>query len=916
MKKRNIFYPILVIFLFPILVSFGLSVGACILVAALVALPIYFFCFVLRLPVWQISKRWPETEAIREAKTTALDAAEQISGEGIVLLKNEGHILPISEKEVTKINVFGRCSLQPFYNGSGSAASDLSKCIPILHSLREFGHFELNEDLLNLYTNYIQDKKLSIEGNKKQDVGVVKVNKGGAEFLGKRPDLSLEELPLSVFQSTGLYEDGRTVVEHARDFSDYALIVLGRGGSEGFELKASELRLSEREKEMVQAVCGHFSKVILILNTANPLEMGWLSEYPAIKGVLWMGMPGSVGTKSLAEILRGKVNPSGRLADTWQKDSFAAPACNNFQILNPDGSWNEKSYHLDNYKNGSGYFLHYSEGIYVGYRYFETRYQTDPEYRYEQEVMWPFGYGLSYTEFSQEIIQFERTKDSVLCTVKVKNTGNDAGKEVVQIYVKPPYYGTIEKASVNLVTFWKTDCLEAGAEVVHSFNIALEDLASFDEKEQGAYVLEAGTYEICVMKNAHELIESCSFVLAEKIVFRSDADGKRASDKNPAVVRFQDAKTKGKDLTRTWDKDSSAFKGPDDGCYHASDEVLAALSSDLEIDHNEQNMPAIGVKLSKKMMLQDMMGVPYDDPKWDDFISQLTVGEMCDLCGNGAWHTEKIKRLGVPKRLMPDGSTCICSTLFSGIVMGNAGEGITYPNPVVVASTWNTDMGELMGKAAGGEARTLGYHGWYAPAMNCHRTPFNARNFEYYSEDGLLSGKMAAATVRGAREEGIVCFLKHFALNERESSGRNQLLTYCNEQALREIYLKPFEIAVKDGGASGVMTSFNYIGNTWAGAHKAMLTDVLRGEWGFQGVVSTDACVYPHMDVRKMLVAGGDLSLDSLGGFVGGNIKRVELLKAAKDPGKKAEITRNLQRASKNILFAFAHTNYIEKEED
>lgn len=912
MKKRNIWYPVLMIFLFPIFISFELSVGACILVAALAALPVYFLCFVLRLPVWQFSKLKPETEEIRNAKATALDAAEKIAGEGMVLLKNEEDILPLA-KGITKLNLFGRCSLQTFYNGSGSAASDLSKCIPIPHALRQFGHFELNEDLLNLYTNYIQNKKISIERNKKQEVGVVKVNKGGAEFLGKRPDLKLEELPASALLTTGLYEDGRTFIEHTKEFSEYAVVVLGRGGSEGFELKPSELRLGNDEKEMLDVICKYFSKVILILNIANPLEMGWIEKYPQIKGILWMGMPGSIGTKALAAILRGTVNPSGRLSDTWQKDNFAAPACHNFQILNADGSWNEKSYHLDNYKKGSGYFLHYSEGIYVGYRYFETRHQTDAEYEYEQEVMWPFGYGLSYTKFSQEILHFEQRETEIQCSVKVENTGDCPGKEVVQIYAKPPYYGTVEKASVNLVAFWKTDYLESGQSCVHTFTIPLEELASFDETEEKVYILEKGSYEICVMRNAHELLEKRSFELPEKIVFRPDADGKRISDKEPAVARFQDAGTKGKNLTRAWEKDSSAFRGPDDGCYHASEEDLATLSSEVVTECCEQAIPATGVKLPKKLMFQDMAGVSYEDSKWDEFISQMTVSEMCNLCGNGAWHTEKIKRLGIPKRLMPDGSTCICSTLFSGIVMGNAGEGITYPTPVLIASTWNTEMAKAMGQAAGGEARALGYHGWYAPAVNCHRTPFNARNFEYYSEDGLLSGKMAAATVQGAWEEGIVCFLKHFALNERESSGRNQLLTYCNEQAMREIYLKPFEIAVKEGGASGIMTSFNYVGNIWAGAHRGMLTDVLRGEWGFQGVVSTDACAYPHMDVKKMLTAGGDLSLDSLGGFVGGNIKRVELLKAAKNKRTGAVIIKNLQRASKNILYAFREAEDLQK---
>lgn len=512
---------------------------------------------------------------------------------------------------------------------------------------------------------------------------------------------------------------------------------------------------------------------------------------------------------------------------------------------------------------------------------------------------------MSYTEFTQEITNFEQRGMTIFCSVKVKNTGTSPGKEVVQIYANPPYSGRIEKA-FQLIAFWKTDCLKPEEETEHSFEIPLEEIASFDETDNKAYVLEPGIYEICVMKNAHERIESRSFELKDIVVFRQEIDGKRKSDQKVAVASFDDAKTKGKDLTRAWEKDSSAFLGPDDACYHASGEVLQALKEGISIYGENTDMPATNVKLPNRIKFDDMAGVPFEDPKWDAFISQMTVGEMCNLCGNGAWHIEKIKRLGIPKKLMPDGTTCICSTVFSGIVMGNAGEGITYPNPVVIASTWNTDLSGQMGKAAASEAVALGYSGWYAPAMNCHRTPFNARNFEYYSEDAVLSGKMAAATVKKAQNKGVVCFVKHFALNERESSGRNQLLTYCNEQAIREIYLKPFEIAVKEGGARGIMTSFNYIGNTWSGAHPALLTEVLRGEWGFQGVVSTDACVYPHMDVKKMIIAGGDLSLDSFGGFVGGNIKRGELLKAAKDKKAGTVIIKNLQRASKNILYAFS----------
>lgn len=914
-KPRNLFLIILMIIFFLILVSVGLSVFSATLVSVIFAVPTYFICFVLKVPAWVLSKCSYSRKKMCESRGEALEAAKEIAEEGIVLLKNEDSLLPLSGRgdQPCRINVFGRCSIQMFYNGSGSAASDISKCIPLVSAMEASGHFEVNQDLYNLQLNYINGEQISLD-NKKDSRAVVKINRGGAEFLGKRPNLILQEFPTLLFETSTVYKDGRNAMAHAREFSEYALVVIGRGGAEGFELKAGDLQLSQGEQKLLDMICGQFDKVILLINTANPLELGVLKAYPQIKSVLWMGFLGTVGTVALAEILNGAVTPSGRLVDTWAKDSFAAPASHNFQILNQDGNWNEKSYHLDNYNEKQGYFLHYSENIYVGYRYFETRYLTDTSYQYEEEVMWPFGYGLSYTDFQQEIQKFEVISHVIYLTVRVKNIGDCEGKEVIQIYLNPPYSGRIEKAARNLITFAKTKTLLPGEEMICDFVLPFEELASFDSEMEKAYVLEVGNYEICLMKNAHEKITSRSYFLEKEIVYSNEKDGARSSDYVAATTCMRDTATRGKDLTREWEKDSNAFIGPLDECYHASENVLKALDSEVVTDagagFTELEMPHTGTKYPRKIMLDEMKGVSYEDKKWDEFIRQFSVGEMANLCGNGAWHTEKIKRLGINKKLMPDGSSGICSTLFSGIVMSNAGEGITYPCSVVVASTWNTQMAYAMGQSVGREAKALGYHGWYAPAMNCHRTPFNARNFEYYSEDGVLAGKIAAGVVRGAHAQGILCFLKHFALNERESSGRNQLLTYCNEQAIREIYLKPFEIAVKEGKARGIMTSFNYVGNHWAGACEPLLNQVLRQEWGFQGVVSTDACVYPHMDVKKMLVAGGDLSLDSFGGFVGGNVKRVELLKAAKNPVTQIVITKNLMRATKNILYSFLEVEH------
>lgn len=912
LKPRNLLFLGLFVLCLPIMITAGLSVVGAVLAALILCIPLYFFCFVLRLPAWQLSKHKKETEEIRKSRENGSKAAQAIAESGIVLLKNEGSLLPIKGRgengnSATRINVFGRCCIQMFYNGSGSAASDISKCVSLTEALESSGEFEVNKDLLNLYMNYIQKGKPSVKPGKKSAASV-KINRGGAEFLGKRPELVLTEMPSEYLTADTLYSDRRNVMEHAREFSEYAVIVLGRGGAEGFELRPKELRLSEGEGRLLDTVCKYFDKVILLLNTANPVELGCLEEYPAIRSVLWMGLPGTVGTIAAARCLSGKVNPSGRLADTWTKRHMAAPACHNFQILKDNRDWDEKSWHLDNYKENQGYVIHYSEGIYVGYRYFETRYRTDKSYCYEEEVMWPFGYGLSYTSFRQKINNFEQAGDELLLTVEVTNIGDFPGREVIQIYLDPPYTGKIEK-SFQLLAFAKTGTLEPGEKEIHTFHIPVEELASFDDKEEKAYVLEQGIYKICLMRNAHEEIEQQEWEADKTIIYRNNGDGKRKTDRNEAVSCFQKAAPYGETLTRAWEKESPAFKGPDQAAMHATSATLRELQGREnvlgEAGYAEADIPAFGVRYPKKILWKDMQGVEYDDPKWDTFVSQLTIGEMCGLCGNGAWHTDGIPRLGIPKRLIPDGSTGICSTLFSGIVMSNAGEGVSYPSPVVVASAWDEELAEYMGEAVGKEASAFGYHGWYAPSMNCHRTPYNARNFEYYSEDGILAGKTGAAVVRGAAKEGIVCFLKHFALNERESAGRNQLLTYCTEQAMREIYLKPFEIAVKEGGARGIMTSFNYIGSTWAGADRTLLMNVLRGEWGFCGVVSTDACVYPHMDVTQMIAAGGDLSLDSLGGFVGGNIKRMELLKAAMDTKTKAVIMKNLHRASKNILYTF-----------
>lgn len=866
---------------------------ACILLGIFNGFLSYYFFIVLK--VWRIlgEKLKHVKEEERLAHENAKAAARRIAEEGIVLLKNEDNLLPLQDG--SSLNLFGLGCVRMHYNGGGSAASDESKCLRLEEALNDAG-FSLNRKLLNISYNYMKNGKLSIASpGRNYKVKNRNAQRGGAEFIAKPGSPVKAELPVSILTSKQLYPDGRDALSRAKEFSGIALVTLGRGGGEGYDLDPDDLRLIESEKQLLDKVCEHFHDVILLINSANIMEMGWLKEYPSIKSVLWIGFPGTAGNRALADILKGTVNPSGRLPDTWPTDNMDAPAANNFCQLKENGTWDKESFHYQNAPDKKGYFIHYSEGIYVGYRYYETRALTDPAYRYEEHVVWPFGYGMSYTQFKQEIVEFRQDCRHIFARVRVTNVGNYCGKEVVQLYSAPPYTGKLEKSVVSLAAFGKTPLLEPTGSAELEFEIPLKDIASFEE-ESGKWMLEAGTYGLSLRCNAHTAIEEKQWQLKEPLYF----EGSRAL--------FGDADTQS--LTRNFDAGHRAFTGPVESDFNADQTVLDALKyhvpTDLELGLARKDMPPLGKWAG--LRLKDMKGIGKASPEWDTFIGQLTLPELCHLCGNGAWQTVGIRRLGIPRRIIPDGSTSMAATVFSALVMGKGKAGITWPCPPVLAATFHTDMAELEGKCVGTEANAMGYHGWYAPSLNCHRTAFNSRNFEYYSEDGFLAGKMAATVTKKVQEHKVLVFLKHFALNERETNARNQLFTWCGEQAMREIYFKPFEIAIREGGALGIMSCFNYIGHTWAGGHEKLLTELLVKEWGFEGCIVTDACLYPHMDVAQMVSAGGDLSLDSLGGFTGGNVKRRNLLAAAQDPARRIAMARWLQDAAKDILYAVCQT--------
>lgn len=887
-----------------------ITVGS--IIAALIVIVLIYAFAITRSGFWFISTMLPDSEEKQVAFSSAAETTQAIADEGFVLMQNDDDLLPLTTtaEKPAGINVFGMRGVQLVFNAGGSSASNVDEAVRLEDALRD-GGFELNDDLLNLYYNYSKSGDVSIQetdapANYSSSEIVDESGEGGDNVI-------VDEVPSGALTGADLYDDGRSMLEHAEEFSDVAMVVVGRGGGEMQDFTAAELQLSADEAELVDDVATTFDDVILVINSANTLELDFLEQYPSIKSVVWIGYPGQMGVNSLARILNGTVNPSGHLADTWLKDNLASPAAHNYLETAADGTWEADSFKYADAPEGSGYFTQYSEGIYVGYRYFETRNDTDADYDYDADVMFPFGHGLSYTSFEQQLISLDENDGEISIRVGVHNAGEVAGKDVIQVYYNPPYTGAIEKSTVNLVAYEKTNILEPGATETYTLTFPVEDMASYDYQDAAAWVLEAGDYAVSIREDAHSEIAAQTWSLADTIVYHEDVDGARASDQATATNLFDAALGVDDYLTREWDETSRAFTGPQEADFTAPQEVLDAIAgftppTDAELGLTAADMPDIGQELDETISFEDMVDVESDDPKWDEFVSQLNLDELSALSGNGAWQINGVERLGVPRTLTPDGTTTIGSSIYSGAIMGVDAKGVTYPNPSVVSSSWNDDIAKLMGTSIGTEAQASGFAGWYAPAMNTHRTPFNGRNFEYYSEDGVLAGATAAGVISSARDMGLITYMKHFAVNDREKNTRSYLFNWSNEQALREIYLKPFELAVKDGGSLGAMSSFNFIGPVWAGGDQALLTDLLREEWGFEGVVITDANIYSFMDVVQMSYAGGNMSLDVMVSWTGGEGQGALLKDAAESDVTRIGMTRNLVSSAKQILFAVAQT--------
>ncbi len=784
-----------------------------------------------------------------ETSAEATDLVEQIAEEGIVLLKNEDNILPLADS--SKLNVFGWASTNPCYGGTGSGSlSDAYETVTLLQGLENAG-FELNTELSDFYTDYRAD----------------------------RPEVGMWEQDWTLPEPTAdSYSED--LLNNAKEFSDTVMVVITRVGGEGADLPTDVsqvtytdnsdeykdfedgehyLQLSQTERNMLDLVCQNFDNVVVVYNGANAMELGFIDEYEQIKGALWCPGTGQSGFNALGRILSGEVNPSGKTSDTFVADLTATPTANNFGSFFYDNTEEfnmQQAGFTGEEETVAPSFVNYVEGIYVGYRFWETA-AEEGLINYDESVVYPFGYGLSYTTFTQEMGEMTESDGTISFDVTVTNTGDVAGKDVVEVYYNPPYTnGGIEKAAANLVAFEKTGMLEPGDSETVTVSFNAEDMASYDYQNAQGYVLEAGDYIISINSDSHNIIDSATYTVDETISYTGD--NARSTDQTTVTNQFDEAAGDVTYLSRADGFANYAEATAAPASLSMSDEHKATFLNNGNYNPEDYNddadeMPTTGA--DNGLELADLRGVDYDDAQWDELLDQMTVSEMDQLIALGGYQTVAVSSIGKVQTIDCDGPASINNN-FTGT--GSVG----FPSAVMIASTWNKEIATSFGESIGKMADEMGVSGWYAPAMNIHRSAFAGRNFEYYSEDGLLSGKIASAAVQGAEEYGVYAYIKHFALNDQETNRNSMICTWSNEQAIREIYLKPFELAVKEGGADAVMSSFNYIGTEWAGGYAPLCNTVLRDEWGFQGFVLTDYFgVYGYMNSDQGIRNGTDCML-------------------------------------------------------
>ena len=787
-----------------------------------------------------------------ETNEEAAEVAEEIMEDGIVLLKNES-LLPLNETK--KLNIFGWESINPAYGGAGSGGiNDLYDIVSLNQGLENAG-FSINQELVDFYNNYGADNP---------------------EMSIQKQSWTLPEPPVDTYSDE--------LIKSAKEYSDVAVVVLSRKAGEGhndipmdvkkaaYDNNSDEyddfpegehyLQLSQTERDMVDMVCSNFDNVIVVYNGANQFELGFADEYPQIKSVVWCPGTGNVGFNALGKVFSGEVNPSGKTPDTFIYDMTTAPWWNNAEKTEYT---NLADMAVEGMNAGTAQvyapaFTNYVEGIYVGYKYYETAAQ-EGAIDYDKTVQYPFGYGLSYTEFEQKMGELEEKDGQISVDVEVTNTGDVAGKDVVEVYYKPPYTnGGIEKSSANLIEFAKTDLLQPGESQTVTVTFSIEDMASYDENNAKAYVLEKGDYVISINSDSHTVLDQKTYTADKDVVYKGE--NKRASDDTAATNVFEDAKGDITYLSRAdhfanYEEATAAPASAELGEPYVSEYHLNSNFDKTTYLNDEDVMPTTGA--DNGLTLADMRDADYDDPRWEKLLDQLTVDEMANMIAMAGYQTAAMDSVGKVATLDFDGPAAINNN-FTGV--GSIG----FPIEVVVASTWNKELAQAWGECMGKISQEMGAEGWYAPGMNTHRTAFGARNYEYFSEDGILSGNMGAKAVEGARKYGVYSYIKHFALYEGNAK---MVSVWSNEQAIREIYLKPFEISVKQGGANAVMVSWSFLGDKWTGESSNLMNTVLRDEWGFRGMALTDFFRnngHGFMNADAALANGVDAMLSTFNG--------------------------------------------------
>lgn len=860
-------------------------------------------------------------EQKKQAQMAAGMLNQEICEEGFVLLKNESQALPLTEGAM-HVSVFGKNSANLVLGGSGSGGGSAETSVSLYEGMKNAG-ITLNPKLMEFYES-------SASGSGREANPAI-----GSSTTG----LTIGETPYDKYPND--------VIDSYKDYQDAAIVVISRIGGEGFDLPrtmvteyggapvsgAKEgqhyLELDENEERLLDEVChAGFDKVIVLINSAEPMELGFLNDRAEIDAALWIGFPGGTGASAVGKVLTGAVNPSGRLVDTYVRDFTQDPTWQNFG----DNRQVKGNMYLQGGAESGYYYVQYEEGIFLGYRYYETR-SFQEIYRfgddggvYDSNVVYPFGYGLSYTDFQWELVESETTatgliedpEQEISITVKVTNTGKFAGKDVVQLYYSAPYYnGGIEKAHVVLGDYAKTALLQPGESGCVTLKLKASDMVSYDHVDANGngfkgYELEQGIYRLYIGQNAHqawnqdeEHMLSRSFYVPETIMYAMDIDGASTASDNQ-FDEMTDYMQKYASVMSRFSFDSTYPSAP----TQADREIDSDLFNALTFVYNDQDAPYYTPDASLNpipttLQLYDMIGVSFDDPKWEELVNSISEEDLINLIGTGNFNTARIDSIGKPRTIDPDGPAGFTNFMGDPSVHDTG----FYASECVIGATWNKDLAYDMGVMIGIEGQigyTNGderpYSGWYAPAVNIHRSPFSGRNWEYYSEDPYLTGAMGLHVVQGANSKGVYTYVKHFVLNDQETNrDTGGLITWADEQTLREIYMKPFQMIVQQGGTHALMSSFNRIGTTWAGGSYALLTNVLRKEWGFQGMIVSDYNLgNAYMPPNQMIRAGGDI-----------NLSQAYLPTASanvKNGMDAATQIAMMRRAAKNILYTVANS--------